>query len=93
MTALPAAAARLHPYTSHYYGYYHPGAHISAGRTLLLVIVLIIGYAVLHAVIGFVLHPFNRRRHGHRANLGWSLRRGWWGSWRLGRRTTVYERL
>lgn len=92
MTQILAAAARLHPRTSHYYGYYGAGRHFDAPRTLALILVLVLGYTVLHVVFGLGRHGYHRSR-GHRGNLGWSLRRGPWASYRVGRHTTVYEDL
>jgi hypothetical protein len=43
-------------------------------------------YAVLALVglhlLGGLFHHGRNRRRGHRVNIGWSLRRGWWASGR-----------
>lgn len=41
------------------------------------VIIIVVGYAVLHVVLGALLHPIHRAR-GRRVNFGWSLSRGPW---------------
>jgi hypothetical protein len=44
------------------------------------VIAVIVFLVLVHLVGAAHSHTRNRRRG---ANIGWSLRRGWWGSYRL----------
>jgi hypothetical protein len=44
------------------------------------VIAVIVFLVLLH--LGGAAHS-HRRNRGRGANIGWSLRRGWWGSFRL----------
>ncbi len=45
---------------------------------------------VLH-LIGAGFHHGRNRRRGHRVNIGWSLRRGWWGGVRIGGGTYYHD--
>lgn len=57
-----------------------------------IIILIALGYGVIHVAAGLLGHGVRRSR-GHRGNIGWSLRRGPWASWRVGSRTTIYEHL
>lgn len=47
-----------------------------------IVIFVIVALVGSHLGAGAAHHRRNRRR-GHRVNIGWSLRRGWWASERF----------
>lgn len=56
------------------------------------VIILIVAGLVVFHLLGGLFHHANHHRRGRRVNIGWSLRRGWWGGFRfLG--GTYYHRL
>jgi hypothetical protein len=38
---------------------------------------------VVAHLLGGAFHHTRNRRRGHRVNLGWSMRRGWWASARF----------
>jgi uncharacterized protein HemY len=50
--------------------------------TAAVVVLVILALVVLH-LIGGLFHHVSHRRRGRRVNVGWSLRRGWWGGVRF----------
>lgn len=47
-----------------------------------VVVLVIVALVVLH-LIGGLFHHARYRARGHRVNVGWSLRRGWWADTRI----------
>jgi hypothetical protein len=47
-----------------------------------LIVAIIVIALVVH-LTGGLFHHARYRRGGHRLNIGWSLRRGWWADTRI----------
>ncbi len=63
--------------------------HLPGVLGWLLAAVLI--YAVVHVLLGALLHPFHKARHEHKWSFGWSLARGPYVGRRIGHHGYISE--